>query len=92
MQNEKAKTYEATIQGRKTRVTIPEDPKPQDLLIDAIRENLTPDAVAAIAAYLQPATTRDQGVNRQIEWFRQQLVLAIGGCDALNQAMEDLGL
>ena len=78
MKNEKTKTYEATIRGRKTRVTIPEDPKPEELLIDAIRENLTPEAVAAIAAWLQPATTRDANVNRQIEWFRQQLVLAIG--------------
>lgn len=92
MKNEKAKTYEATIRGRKTRVTIPEEPKPADLLADAIRENLTPDAVAAIAAYLQPARTRDENVNRQNAWFSEQLVLAIGGHDALNQAMEDLGL
>jgi hypothetical protein len=46
----------------------------------------------AIAAYLQPARTRDENVNRQIAWFSEQLVLAIGGHDALNRAIEDLGL
>lgn len=92
MQNEKTRTYEATIRGRETGATIPENSKPEDLLADAIRENLTPDAVAAIAAWLQSATTRDASVNRQIAWFREQLVVTIGGYDALNQAMEDLGL
>jgi hypothetical protein len=86
------KTYPATIDGRRVRVTIPEDPKPEEVLRDALRENLSPQAVAAIAGYLQPAYTRDESVNRQLAWFQDFLVEVLGGDEALNRIADELGL
>lgn len=43
-------------------------------LATAIRDNLSPQAVAAIVAYLQPVSTRDPQVNGEVAWFSEQLV------------------
>ena len=86
------KTYEAKMGGKKVRVTIPEDPDPAEVLMDAIKDNLSPLAVAAIVAYLQPARVKDKGVQREVEWFSEELVKAVGGNTQLNQLMDELGL
>ena len=52
---EKIKTYEATMGGKKVRVTVPENSEEVELLMHAIQDNLSPQAVATIIAYLQPA-------------------------------------
>ena len=49
-----------------------------DALLDAIRENFSPQAVAAIAAHLRAAFTRDDEVNRQIQWLTEQLTNLLG--------------
>ena len=61
-------------------------------LIEALRESLSPEAVAAIVSYLQPAHTNDSDVNREVYWFSEILVEAIGGYDAQNRFAEELGL
>jgi len=61
-------------------------------LADALRENLSPEAVAAIASWLQPASTNDPKVNREIRWFSEQLAQALGGWDQQSRLAEDLGL
>lgn len=61
-------------------------------MIEALRENLTPEAVAAIASWLQPARTNDENVNRELQWFAEQLVQALGGWDQQNRLAEELGL
>jgi hypothetical protein len=61
-------------------------------LIDALRENLSPEAVAAIASWLQPARTNDQNVDREVRWFAEQLAQALGGWDQQNRLAEELGL
>jgi hypothetical protein len=78
--------------GSIVRVTVPEDPKPEELLIDALRENLSPEAVAAIASWLQPASTNDQNVDREIRWFAEQLAQTLGGWDQQSRLAEELGL
>jgi len=85
-------TYEVEVGGVKRRVTVPEDPAPEDILADALRETLSPRAVAAIAAYLQPARTNDPDTNRQIAWFRRMLVETVGGDDTLNRLCDEAGL
>ena len=85
-------TYEVERGDRKVRVTVPEDPKPEDLLADALRENLSPHAVAAIAAYLQPVRTMDPEVVRQVRWFGELLTKVVGGEDELNRLCEEVGL
>ena len=85
------KTYETTMDGKKVRVTVPESASVESL-IDMIKEHLSPQAVAAIIAYLQPAKTKDAKINREIEWFSEKLVEAVGGNAALNQLMDEVGL
>jgi hypothetical protein len=89
----KPKTYKHTRpDGSVVRVTVPENTKPEELLIDALRENLSPEAVAAIASWLQPARTNDQNVDREVRWFAEQLALALGGWDQQSRLAEELGL
>jgi hypothetical protein len=74
--------------GRK--VTVPENDE-QDLF-DAIREQMSPHAVAAIVAYLQPVRTNNPDVDRQVQWFADQLVELVGGGEAQARLAEELGL
>ncbi|MBI1338068.1 MAG: hypothetical protein GC164_14065 [Phycisphaera sp.] len=76
----------------RVRVSVPENPKPEELLIDALRENLSPEAVAAIHAWLQPASTKHANINTELEWFRTLLRNTVGGTDAMNRLMDEVGL
>ena len=91
MNKAKPKTYPAVINGRRVRVTVPEDPAPGELLLDAVRENFSPGAVAAIVAHLQPAKTNNQKADREVAWLAERLVRLLGRpqYDALR---EELGL
>jgi len=83
-------TYETTFQGRKVRVTVPEAIDEGDLLT-ALKDNLSPQAITAIAAYLGSAVTKNEEVNRQVCWFRDQLIELVGGLDRYNQLSDELG-
>jgi len=61
-------------------------------LVDALRDNLSPEAVAAIASWLQPARTNDENVDREVRWFAEQLAQALGGWDQQSRLAEELGL
>jgi hypothetical protein len=92
MENEKPKTYPAkTRDGSTVRVTIPEDPKPEELLDDALRENLSPEAIAVIVAYLQPARSKDATADQQVRWFSDRLV-ALLGADQFRRLQDELGV
>ena len=91
MERPKPKTYEAKVDGRKKRVTVPDDPDPKEMLIDAIQDNLSPQAVVAIAAYLTAARVKNRQVQRQIEWFAGMLVDMLG-VDEFNRLIEEVGL
>ena len=86
------KTYETTMDGKKVRVTIPDNPRDEDVLFEAMKDNLSPEAVAVIIAYLQPVKTKNGNVDRQVAWFRDRLVELVGGDKAFNQLCEELGL
>jgi hypothetical protein len=89
----KPKTYlHKRPDGSTVRVTVPEDPKPEELLIDALRENLSPKAIAAIAFWLQAAFGDDENVDREARWFAEQLAQALGGWDQQSDLVEELGL
>jgi len=87
----KPKTYPVEVDGRKVRVTIPEDDKP-DVLRDWLCDNLTPQAVATIVSFLQPVRTDDQDVDEEVRWFAEQLVAALGGHEAQGRLAEEVGL
>ena len=90
MDRRKPKTYPvARADGRVVRVTVPENDE-QDLF-DAIREQMSPHAVAAIIAYLQPARTNNRDVDRQVRWFSDRLSELIGA-DELKRLIKELGL
>lgn len=80
------KTYDA---GQGRRVTVPEND--EDDLFDAIREQLSPQAVAAIAAHLQAAKTNNGQVNKQVAWFTDRLVAMLGAAE-FRGLMDELGL
>jgi hypothetical protein len=92
MKRKRPDTYEAEISNRKVRVTVPENPDPVETMMDAIHDQLSPNAVAAIVSYLQPVHTRDLKVNREIDWFAGRLAELIGGYERQSQLAEELGL
>ena len=73
--------------------TCPSD-RPSDVagLRDAIRENLSPEAVAVIVAWLQPAHVADAGVNQEVGWFRGMLMDTLGSDERFAQLLNELGL
>jgi hypothetical protein len=66
--------------------------KPEELLIDALRENLSSGTIATIAAWLQSASTNDQNVDIEVSWFAELLAQALGGWDQQGHLAEELGL
>ena len=71
-----------------------DDPTEHDSehLQEAIRDTLTPHAVAAIVAYLRPASSGDTDVDREVAWFAQQLIELLGGPRGYTRLIEELGL
>jgi len=69
----------------------------QEALEDAIRDNLSPDGVAAIIAFLQPADSwkpaNEQATQafRQVRWFADTLLEMIG-VDEYNHIIDELRL
>ena len=63
-------------------------------LIEAIRDNLSPHAVALIIAKCQPhygTGEIGQQAEREVAWFTEQLIGAIGA-DQFNQLCGELGV
>lgn len=83
-------TYEAEINGKKVRVTVPENDESE--LFEAVREQLSPEAVASIVSHLQTARTNNQDVDRQVRWFADELAKLLGGYEQQARLAEELGL
>ena len=69
---------------------VPENDESE--LLEAIREQLSPEAVASIVSHLQGARTNNQDVDRQVRWFADELVKLIGGDEQQARLAEELGL
>ncbi len=69
----------------------------QEAFEKVIRDNLSPEAVASIIAFLQPAAfyrpANDDALQalRQVEWFANTLTDMLG-VEEHNRLMEELGL
>ena len=61
-------------------------------LADALRDALSPEAVATIACYARDVRTNDPNVNREVDWFADQLAEMLGGWPEQGRLMENLGL
>ena len=64
----------------------------EQVLFDALKDNLSPRAVAAVVAYLQPANTNNPEVNRQLRWLSDRLTELVGGSEQLDRLTDELGL
>jgi len=62
-----------------------------ECLAAAVKDTLSPEAVAAIAAYLGTVTTKKKSVNAEAEWFRSFLVDLLG-VEEYDAVCDELGL
>jgi len=60
-------------------------------LLDAIREQLSPHTVAAVATCLQANRTNNPDVDRQVRWLHDQLCELLGGSEQQARLAEELG-
>ena len=92
----KARTYAAKFRAKRVRVTIPGNDPPEEALRDALKDNLSPEAVAALLAGVQLIIGKAKGpdakrVNRELAWFESDLVVLLGGDKAVNRLSDALG-
>ena len=88
----KVKKYEVEFEGRKTRVSVPSNEAASTALADALRDNLSPEAVVGIAACIVSADLiKKADVRKQVCWFRDFLVEMVG-VDEYNRMIEEIGL
>ena len=77
----------------------PRDAKPRQTgpandvgdLVAALRNHLSPHAVALVASCLGVARANDRNVEREVAWFRDQLVALLGG-EEFCRLQNELGL
>ena len=91
MMNEKTKNYD------EMEAELASDPTgdlagDNDTLIVAIRDNLPPEAVVAIAAYIHDPRTNDEQTNTAIRWFHDILIDTVGGHEIANGIVDEIGL
>ena len=64
---------------------------PREVVHEVLRDNLSPRAVATIAAHLHGIVkTKDDKVNGEVAWFAEQLLEMLG--DQYNALCEEVGL
>jgi len=62
-----------------------------EVLRDMLKDNLSPQAVAVIAAHLHGmVNTKSDSTNREVAWFTEQLLDMVG--DQYNALCEEAGL
>jgi len=61
-------------------------------LMDSVRENLSPEAVACIVTHLQGAYTNTAEVDDEVRWLVAELVNLLGGTERHAQLVDALGL
>jgi hypothetical protein len=60
-------------------------------LADAIRDNMSPQAVALIVAHIQSIDGNSDAAH-EARWFADQLVAIIGGPAAVSALFEEVGV
>ena len=93
MARRKLKTYDTEFKGRKVRVTVPPN-NAADALGEAIKDNLTPEAVAplanAVRVHVNGRRTNPE-VRRQLDWLANRLVTMLGGEEAYHDLLKEAG-
>lgn len=63
-----------------------------NVMWEALRRCLSPEAVATIAFHLRGATGPLEQANHEVTWFTEQLVEMLGGNEQYSRLAEELGL
>ena len=74
--------------AKKTHVMVAYSGEMTDVLRDVLRDHLSPEAVAAVAAHLAPATGKKNKVAREVVWFRRLLIEMVGA-DEFNRMCDE---
>jgi hypothetical protein len=89
------RSYEGEHNGHKVRVTVPEDDRAEDRLDDALKESLSPEAVATLAnavrVHLNGRRTNHE-VRGQLQWLADRLVKLVGGEQTYHDLLTEAGL
>ena len=59
---------------------------------EAIRDALSPEAVALAASELLLARCDDEDIDMEVRWFAEQLIELLGGQEAWSQTCKSIGL
>ena len=59
---------------------------------EAIRDALSPEAVALAASELLLARCDNEEVDLEVRWFAEQLIELLGGNEAFSQTCKGIGL
>jgi len=86
----KTVTHTAEYNGVEIQVTVHDRPSSQEILVDALRENFSPEALATIAAHIQPAALVQK--NIEVKWFYDRLTELVGGPEAMGRLFDEVGL
>jgi len=93
----KVKTYEVEVEGRKAQVTVPETHdqvayagEASEVLRDVLRDSLSPEAVAIVAACVDSEVVKDAKVAREVAWFRELLVKMVGSEEDIDRVCAEL--
>jgi len=62
------------------------------VMVNGLRENLSPEAISSIAAHIQGARTNNLKVDQEVVWFCKKLIGLVGGHEQQARLMEELGL
>ncbi len=69
------------------------EPVDEEALFEALRDNFSPEAVAAMAVGLERlGATSSAEVDRQLQWFARGLVDMLGGHEAARDLAGEIGL
>ena len=87
------KTYtHKRTDGREVKVSVPDDPRPEDILRDTLRDTMSPAAMATIIAELQ-CCHPDASVAQEVRWFVDNVLMElVGGPDGFNRLADEIGL
>jgi len=64
--------------AKKTNVMVGYSGELENILQDVLQDNLSPEAVAAVAGCLTPAVGKRDKVAREVTWFRGFLIEMLG--------------
>ena len=78
------------------RAAYSESAQFSEVLQDILKDNLSPEATAVIASYIDTANstvgTNNPAVDDQVAWFAQGLRELVGGDKEYNRLCEEVGL